>query len=169
VLFFAEYLNMIPLACLAAILLQTGYKLAKPKMLLEFYRKGWNQFLPFAITVVAILFTDLLEGIVIGMAVGIFFVLRANFHEAMTLTQHGSHYLLRLHKDVSFLNKALLRKYLSSITNDSELLIDGTKALFIDQDILETIADFLLAAPDNNIAVEIQGFSLYGVAPGSGH
>jgi hypothetical protein len=67
------------------------------------------------------------------------------------------------------LNKALLRKYLSSITNDSELLIDGTKALFIDQDILETIADFLLAAPDNNIAVEIQGFSLDGVAPGSGH
>lgn len=169
VLFFAEYLNMIPLACLAAILLQTGYKLAKPKMLLEFYRKGWNQFLPFAITVVAILFTDLLEGIVIGMAVGIFFVLRANFHEAMTLTRHGSHYLLRLHKDVSFLNKALLRKYLSSIADDSELLIDGNKALFIDQDILETIADFLLAAPDNNITVEIQGFSVEGIAPSSGH
>ncbi|MDD1622241.1 MAG: SulP family inorganic anion transporter [Methylococcaceae bacterium] len=169
VLFFAEYLNMIPLACLAAILLQTGYKLAKPSLLVEFYRKGWNQFLPFAITVIAILLTDLLEGIVIGMGVGIFFVLRANFHEAMTLTQHGSHYLLRLHKDVSFLNKALLRKHLSSIAEDSELLIDGNKALFIDQDILETIADFLLSAPDNNIKVEIQGFSVEGIAPSSGH
>ncbi|QPK62225.1 SulP family inorganic anion transporter [Methylomonas sp. LL1] len=169
VLFFAQYLNMIPLACLAAILLQTGYKLAKPALLVEFYRKGWNQFLPFAITVIAILFTDLLEGIVIGMGVGIFFVLRANFHEAMTLTQHGPHYLLRLHKDVSFLNKALLRKHLSSIPEDSELLIDGNKALFIDQDILETIADFMLAAPDNNISVEIQGFSVANVVPSSGH
>lgn len=169
VLFFAEYLNMIPLACLAAILLQTGYKLAKPKMMLEFYHKGWNQFLPFAITIVAILVTDLLMGIGIGMAVGIFFVLRANFHEAITLTQHGSHYLLRLHKDVSFLNKALLRKHLSSIGPDSQLLIDGNKALFIDQDILETIADFLLAAPDQAIVVEIQGFSVGDVAPSSGH
>lgn len=169
VLFFAKYLNMIPLACLAAILLQTGYKLAKPAMLLEFYRKGWNQFLPFAITVVAILVTDLLEGIIIGMAVGIFFVLRANFHESITLTQHGSHFLLRLHKDVSFLNKALLRKHLANIPKDSELLIDGNKALFIDQDILETIADFLLAAPDNNISVEIQGISVEGIGPSSGH
>jgi MFS superfamily sulfate permease-like transporter len=169
VLFFAKYLNMIPLACLAAILLQTGYKLAKPKLFMEFYRKGWNQFLPFAITVVAILVTDLLQGIVIGMAVGIFFVLRANFHEAITLTQHGSHYLLRLHKDVSFLNKALLRRHLGNIAGDSELLIDGNKALFIDQDILETIADFLLAAPDRNINVELQDFSVEGIAPSSRH
>ncbi|MCQ8103664.1 SulP family inorganic anion transporter [Methylomonas sp. SURF-2] len=169
VLFFAQYLNMIPLACLAAILLQTGYKLAKPKMLLEFYRKGWNQFLPFAITIAAILVTDLLQGIVIGMAIGIFFVLRANFHEAMTLTEHGSHYLLRLHKDVSFLNKALLRKHLTAIPADSELLIDGTKALFVDHDILETIADFLAAAPDKNINVEIQGFEVACLVPSSGH
>lgn len=169
VLFFAGYLNMIPLSCLAAILLQTGYKLAKPAMFIEFYRKGWNQLLPFAITVIAILVTDLLQGIAIGMGAGIFFVLRANFHEAITLTQHGQHYLLRLHKDVSFLNKALLRKHLSGIPNDSELLIDGIKALFIDQDILETIADFMHAAPDRNISVEIQGFSVANVALSSGH
>ncbi|OAI15940.1 hypothetical protein A1359_09060 [Methylomonas lenta] len=169
VMFFAEYLNQIPLACLAAILLQIGYKLAKPKLFIEFYHRGWNQFLPFAITIAAILLTDLLLGITIGMAIGIFFVLRANFHEAMTLTTHGSHFLLRLHKDVSFLNKALLRKHLSAISNDSELIIDGNKALFIDQDILETIADFLLAAPDRGINVEIQGFSAYCVIPSSGH
>lgn len=169
VMFFAGTLNQIPLACLAAILLQTGYKLAKPGLFIAFYRKGWNQFLPFAITVIAILVTDLLQGITIGMAVGIFFVLRANFHEAMTLTEHGSHYLLRLHKDVSFLNKALLRKHLSAIPADSELLIDGTKALFIDQDILETIADFLAAAPDKNINVEIQGFEVACLLPSSGH
>ncbi|WKJ90713.1 SulP family inorganic anion transporter [Methylomonas montana] len=169
VLFFAKYLNMIPLACLAAILLQTGYKLAKPALFVEFYRKGWNQFLPFAISIVAILATDLLEGIAVGMACGFFFVLRANFHAAITLTQHGPHYLLRLHKDVSFLNKALLRKYLGEVPDDSDLRIDGAKAQFIDLDILETIADFLLAAPDRGISVEIQGFSVEGVAPSSGH
>lgn len=169
VLFFAQYLNMIPLACLAAILLQTGYKLAKPSMLLEFYKKGWNQFLPFIITIVAILLTDLLEGIVFGMLIGIFFVLRANFHEAMTLTIHGPHCLLRLHKDVSFLNKALLRKHLSTIPDDAELIIDGNKALFIDQDILETIADFLLAAPDRGITVGIQGIDISNAVPSSGH
>jgi MFS superfamily sulfate permease-like transporter len=158
VLFFARYLNAIPLACLAAILLQTGYKLAKPKLFVEFYRKGWNQFLPFAITVAAILVTDLLQGIAVGMGCGIYFVLRANFHAAMTLTQHESQYLLRLHKDVSFLNKALLRKHLDSIRDDCELFIDGSKAVFIDQDILETIGDFILAAEDRNIKVELQGF-----------
>ena len=169
VVFLAEFLNTIPLACLAAILLQTGYKLAKPKLFIEFYHKGWNQFLPFAITVTAILITDLLQGIAIGMLIGIFFVLRANFHEAMTLTQHGSHYLLRLHKDVSFLNKALLRKHLSAIPNGAELIIDGNKALFIDNDILETISDFLLAAPDRDISVEIQGFNAYCAMPNSEH
>lgn len=169
VVFFAEYLNTIPLACLAAILLQTGYKLAKPSLFVEYYRRGWNQFLPFAITVTAILITDLLQGITIGMVTGIYFVLRANFHEAMTLTAHGQHYLLRLHKDVSFLNKALLRKHLSDIPNDCELIIDGSKALFIDQDILETISDFLLAAPDRGINVETQGFDAYCALPTSGH
>ncbi len=169
VLFFAKYLNMIPLACLAAILLQTGYKLAKPALFIEFYRKGWNQFAPFVITVAAILATDLLLGIAIGMACGFFFVLKANFHAAITLTQHGPHYLLRLHKDVSFLNKALLRKYLGEVPDDSELIIDGTKAQFIDLDILETIADFSLAAADRQIAIEIQGFSLAGVTTSAGH
>lgn len=161
VLFLSKGLNTIPLACLAAILLQTGYKLAKPKLFVEFYRKGWNQFLPFSITVVAILLTDLLIGIAIGMVIGIIFVLRSNFHQAITLTQHGSHYLLRLHKDVSFLNQALLRKHLSSIPDNSELIIDGAKALFIDHDILETIADFLLVASDRHITIELHGLKQF--------
>ena len=159
VVFFAHFLNLIPLACLAAILLQTGYKLARPMMFFEFYRKGISQFVPFTITVFAILFTDLLEGIAIGMACGIFFVLWSDFHSAMTLTKHGSHYLLRLHKDVSFLNKALLRKHLATIEDESALVIDGSRALFIDQDILETISDFLIAAQDRQIEIDLHGFA----------
>jgi MFS superfamily sulfate permease-like transporter len=159
-LFFAQYLNYIPLACLAAILLQTGYKLAKPKVFMHFYKKGWNQFLPFVITVCAILATDLLEGMAIGMAVGLIFVIIANYHAAITMTQDDSHYVISLNKDVSFLNKALLRRFIFKIEADSSVTIDASKAQFIDHDIIETIEDFVAAAPDDNIQVKV--IDLYG-------
>lgn len=156
VMFLARYLNLIPLACLASILLLTGYKLAKPKLFKEMYAKGINQLAPFVITVAAILVSDLLKGMAIGIVCGLFFVLKANYHAAITLTQDGKHYLLRLHKDVSFLNKALLRSYLDRIEEDGSLIIDGGKAQFIDQDILETIQDFMDSAKDQNISVELK-------------
>jgi MFS superfamily sulfate permease-like transporter len=109
VMFLAYYLNYIPLACLAAILLHTGYKLANPVLFKKFYQKGMSQFMPFAITIAAILITDLLKGMAIGMVVGLFFVIKANYHAAITLTKDGSHYVLSFNKDVSFLNKALLK------------------------------------------------------------
>jgi len=154
VMFLAHYLNTIPLACLAAILLYTGYKLANPVLFKTFYQKGMSQFLPFVITVIAILVTDLLKGMAIGMVIGLFFVIKANYHAAITLTQDGSHYLLSLNKDVSFLNKAILRKFILSIPERSTVTIDASKAQFIDHDILEMIEDFLATAPDDNIKVE---------------
>ncbi|MGZ8162538.1 MAG: SulP family inorganic anion transporter [Methylobacter sp.] len=157
VMFFAQFLNKIPLACLAAILLQTGYKLAKPKLFFEFYRKGWNQFIPFAATIIAILITDLLQGIIIGIGVGLYFVIRANYHASISMTQENSHYVLSFNKDVSFLNKALLRKFLGKIDANSTLLIDASNIQFIDHDILETIEDFLQSAHEDNIKVEIRG------------
>lgn len=160
VLFFARYLNTIPLACLAAILLHTGYKLAKPSLFKDYYRKGMSQFLPFTITVLAILLTDLLQGMAIGMVVGLFFVIKANYQAAITLVQDGSHFTLLLNKDVSFLNKASLRKFILHIKSDSTVTIDASKAKFIDHDILETLEDFLATAPDDNINVEV--IDLYG-------
>jgi len=156
VMFLSHFLNLIPLACLASVLLLTGYKLAKPALFREQYRMGFNQFAPFVVTIAAVLLTDLLKGIAVGMVVGIYFVLRANFHAAITLTQDGRNYLLRLQKDVSFLNKALLRGYLERIEEDGYLIIDGGKAGFIDHDILETIEDFRKAAVDSNITVELK-------------
>jgi MFS superfamily sulfate permease-like transporter len=156
VMFLSSVLNMIPLACLAAVLLLTGYKLAKPKLFIQQYEKGFNQFFPFAVTIGAILLTDLLEGMAIGMAVGLFFVLRANYHSAFTLTRDGRNYLLRLQKDVSFLNKAQLRNLLEEIEEGSYLVIDGSRATFIDHDIMETIQDFIKAADDYEIRVELK-------------
>jgi len=160
VMFFAHFLNQIPLACLAAILLHTGYKLAKPSLFKEYYRKGMSQLLPFVITIIAILVTDLLVGIAIGMVIGLFFVIKANYHAAITLVQDGSHYTLLLNKDVSFLNKALLRKFILHIPDNSTVTIDASKANFIDHDIVETLEDFLSTAPDDNIRVEL--IALYG-------
>lgn len=155
VMFLSRYLNTIPLACLAAILLQTGYKLAKPALFKEYYQKGMSQFLPFLITVIAILLTDLLKGMAIGVVIGLFFVIKANFHAAITMTQDGSNYWIVLNKDVSFLNKALLRKFILRIMPDSKVTIDATKAGFIDHDILEIIEDFLASSIDDNITVDL--------------
>jgi MFS superfamily sulfate permease-like transporter len=120
------------------------------------FKQGWNQFAPFAVTIAAVLLTDLLKRVALGMAVGLFFVLRANYHRAFFLTKHGANYLLRLQKDVSFLNRAPLRDCLESIEEDSHLIIDCTRATFIDQDIRETIQDYIKAATDGNIKVELK-------------
>ncbi len=164
ILFLASMLNSIPLASLAAVLILTGYKLAKPKIVIEQYEKGYAQFVPYMATVVAILATDLLEGMAFGMAVGLFFVLRANYHAAFSLTKEGSNYLLRLQKDVSFINKAPLRAHLDQIESESHLIIDGTRSKFIDHDIKETLDDFMKAATEKNIVVEMKNMPGYQVA-----
>lgn len=99
----------------------------------------------------------------LGMAVGFFFVLRANYHRAFALTKDGRNYLLPLQKDVSFLNRASLRSYLQSIETNSSLMIDGTRATFIDQDILETLEDFIKSAEEADIKVETN--NVLGLSP----
>lgn len=155
-LFLASFINLVPLSALAAVLLLTGYKLAKPKLFFESWEKGFDQFAPFIVTVLAILATDLLKGMAIGMAVGLAFVLYANWESAISLTRDGNHYLLRFKKDVSFLNKAPLRAYLESVEEGGYLIVDGARAGFIDRDILETLEDFIKAAPEDGIHVELR-------------
>jgi MFS superfamily sulfate permease-like transporter len=167
VLFLAQVLNKIPLACLSAILLHTGYKLANPKIFKHFYHKGMSQFLPFVITITAIVATDLLKGMAIGMTIGLFFVIKANYHAAITMTKTDSHYLISFNKDVSFLNKALLRKCILQIDENSTVLIDASKCSFVDHDILEVIENFLDTAEDDNIKVEL--INLYGDAKLESH
>ena len=156
VMFIPFILNMIPLASLAAILFQVGFKLAKPSIIIGMYKKGKDQFIPFVVTILAILLTDLLIGISIGIAVGLFFVLKTNFQRSLISVNENGNYLIRLTKEVSFLNKALLRNTFNDIPNGSKVLIDGTRSTFIDQDILEEINDFLQSAPGKNISVELK-------------
>ena len=167
VAFIPVILNLIPKAALAAILIFTGYKLAKPALFKTFYKKGWDQFLPFIITIIAILMTDLLKGVIIGIGVGLFFVMRSNFKSAVFVVNDDNKYLFRLRKDVSFLNKAIIKSKLEKVPENSFVLIDAARADFIDRDVVETIEDFMLHAPLKNIRVELkrsvykeQGFSV---------
>ena len=156
VAFIPMLLNQIPKSALAAILIYTGYKLAKPALFKAYYQKGWNQFLPFVITIVAILLSDLLIGILIGIGVGLFFVIRSNFRTSLFIVHDNNNYLFRLRKDVSFLNKPALKTKLEDVPQDSFVLIDAARADFIDKDIVEVIEDFMIHAPLKNIRVELK-------------
>ncbi|MFN3996349.1 SulP family inorganic anion transporter [Algoriphagus sp.] len=158
VLAIPRILNMIPLSCLSAVLFMVGFKLAKPSIFVQEWEKGLNQFLPFVVTILAILFTDLLMGIGIGMVVGIFFVIKTNFKQAILVTERKGNYLVKLHKDVSFLNKAPLKKQLAQIPDNSFVIINGYKAKFIDQDIRDVLNDFIASAHEKNITLTIEGF-----------
>ena len=150
------WLNAIPLSALAAILVMTGYKLAKPTLFREFHRRGWDQFIPFVATIVAILLTDLLIGILIGTGVALFFLIKSNFHSAVMIVHDNNKYLIRLRKDVSFLNKPIVKEKLESMPADSVVLIDLTRADFIDKDVVDAINEFMAHAHLKNIRVQIR-------------
>ena len=164
-------LSLIPFSSLAAVLIFTGYKLTKPALYIKYYKKGLDQFLPFVITVIAILLTDLLVGILIGCCVGLIFVLRSNFKSAVFVVNDENKYLFRLRKDVSFLNKPIIKRKLEEVPANSYVLIDAARADFIDKDVIEVIEDFQKHAPLKSITVELkksvykeQGFA-NGAAP----
>lgn len=156
VAFVPNILNIIPKAALAAILIFTGYKLAKPSLVREYYHKGWEQFMPFMVTLLAIVFTDLLKGVLIGIGLGIFYIIRSNFRTSVFLVNDKRHYLIRLRKDISFFSKPVLKEKLESIPANSSLLIDATRAEFIDKDVIDTINEFMQHAHLKNILVDLK-------------
>jgi carbonic anhydrase len=155
VILFPSLLNLIPWAALAAILLVTGYKLARISIFRQHYAAGLMEFLPFIVTIGAILLTDLLIGIGIGAAVGLFFVLRetyknAHFFQSYTV-QGQEHLRISLGEHVSFLNKASIMTVLKDIPVNTTVEIDGTNSAFIDRDVLGAIENFRETARQRNI------------------
>ena len=154
-------LNLVPLAVLASILLIVGYKLAKPQLFATMYQRGWAQFIPFVTTVLGIVFTDLLKGIALGMAVALIVLLRRNFQNSHFLHaeekdetgQHKVH--LRLSEEVTFLNKGAIIRELSEVPDGSMVIIDRSKCVDIDHDVIEVIDDFKTSAKDRDITVEV--------------
>jgi len=160
----AGLMNMIPLASLAAILLMVGYKLAKPALFTEMYKQGWEQFIPFVATVVAILLTDLLKGITIGILFGIFYTLRHSYRNSHHLkkvvtTEEGYnvHHLV-MAQEVSFFNKASVLNALDAIPENSKVVIDCTHSKSIAYDVVEIIQNYKINARTKNITVETINF-----------
>lgn len=152
-----KVLNLIPLATLAAILLVVGYKLAKPALFKKMYSEGLGQFIPFTITVLGIVFTDLLTGIALGMVVAVFIILYNNYKIPYRLTKDGlegrENVQIVLSEDVTFLNKASIRKTLSQIPDNTFVEIDGSNTRFIHHDVSEIIDEFIVNAQSRNIEV----------------
>jgi carbonic anhydrase len=161
--FLPVYLNMIPLAALAAILLVTGFKLASPQLFKQMWSEGRYQFAPFIITLVSIVLTDLLIGILIGLAVSVLFILNSNLRcpiRRIVETRLGGEIIrLELANQVSFLNRAALDAVFKNASAGDHLLIDATDTDYIDPDVLSLIRDFKeKSGPTRGVTVSFQGF-----------
>ncbi len=162
-------LNMIPLASLAAILLLVGYKLAKPSLFRDMFKQGASQFVPFIVTILGIIFTDLLIGIGMGMVVAIIQILWNNYkvpyHFDPNNYVEGEPINIELSEDVSFLNKASIQKTLDQLPENAKVFIDAHKAKTVHPDIIEIIQDFAAKAPEKGIALEVVGLHGTPAAP----
>jgi MFS superfamily sulfate permease-like transporter len=163
VILIPSLMNKMPMACLAAILIMIGLKLASPKVFIHMWKAGKYQFIPFIVTVVAVVTTDLLKGVGIGLMVSIFFILKGNMKLAYFFKKEEHHEGETIHIDlaqeVSFLNKAAVKQTLAHLPANSKVIIDAAGTVYIDYDVLELIRDFLnYGSKDKNISVTLRNF-----------
>ena len=156
-------LNKIPLSALAAVLLMVGYKLAKPAVFIHLWKNGFSQFIPFIITVLAVVGIDLLKGVAIGLGVSILFILYQNLKIAYSFKKESLHdgdvITIKLAQEVSFLNKAAIKSTLADLPDSSIVIIDATNTKYIDFDVVEMLKDFRnVTAVDKEIKLTLKGF-----------
>jgi MFS superfamily sulfate permease-like transporter len=168
VLALAPLLNHIPLACLAAVLVQVGLGLCRPALFREQWRLGFDQFAPFAITVAAILYEDLLIGVCIGVVVGVLFVLRQNASGSVHVEGDLQHLVVRLRRDGTFVTKPSIQAALDRVPDGGHVTVDATGE-YVDYDVKELLATFKMDAARRNISLALVGVDLGGVAGGGGH
>ncbi|SEK95074.1 Sulfate permease, MFS superfamily [Maribacter orientalis] len=153
-------LNMIPLSVLAAILFVVGFKLAKPSLFKKMYQLGWKQFLPFIVTVLGLVFTDMLMGILLGLAVGILVIIIKSYQNSHFLhiedKSDGMHRIkMTLAEEVTFFNKGAILKELDSLPRDTYLELNLLNTRYLDYDIIEILEDFSFKAKERNIDIKL--------------
>lgn len=163
VIFLPTWLNAIPLSCLAAILLVTGVKLVSPALVTQMWSAGRYQFIPFAVTILAIVLTDLLIGVLIGLAVSIGFILNSNMRRPIRrfVEKHlgGDVVHIELANQVSFLNRAALSRVFDEARRGGHVLLDAQSTDYIDPDVLDLIRDFTEhTGPARGVKVSRLGF-----------
>lgn len=160
VIIIPNVLNLIPLSVLAAILFLVGYKLAKPQLFAQMYAAGWKQFVPFVVTILGIVFGDLLIGISLGLVIGIFVILIKSYQNSHFLhiknVENGNKTIqMTLAEEVTFINKGAILKELNNLEENSYLIMDVRKTQYLDNDIIEILDDFKIKAQERNINIKI--------------
>ncbi|MFM2386586.1 MAG: hypothetical protein RL660_1343 [Bacteroidota bacterium] len=150
-------LNLIPKAALAGILIFTGYKLIKPSVIKHYWNLGWNQFIPFIVTTLAVVSPlGLLKGVMLGIGLGLIYVVRTNFRDSITYVHDGENHLIKLRKDTFFFSKPLLKNILANLPDNATLIVDISQAPYIDRDIKDSLEEFNHTAKSRNINVELR-------------
>jgi carbonic anhydrase len=162
-----EYLNKIPLASLASILLVVSYKLTRPRVFKKMYNSGMYHFIPFCSTILGLIFTNLFIGILIGLATALLSIVLENYKGAFYFQERhvGNKTIFRLTEHVSFLNKASLKQIFDELPVNSEIIIDATRSKYLDYDVFEVIRDFKKKAPLRNIKLTLENLRGFGVLP----
>ncbi len=168
VIFAGPLLNRIPLACLAAVLIQVGLNLCKPALFTDQVKLGLTQLLPFGVTIAAVLALDLLKGVVVGIVLGIAFVMFENSKRALVATREGGVWHMRFRRDGTFLSKPGILSALDEVNDGESVVIDGTDE-YIDHDVKEVFATFIADAAHRNVSVTIRGIDLTQVKGSGGH
>jgi MFS superfamily sulfate permease-like transporter len=144
---------------LAIVLIMVGYKLAKPSVFKQMFNEGYDQFVPFVVTVIAVVFTDLLKGIGIGVLVALAFILYTNYKGSISFVRDKKNVLLQFNKDIFYFNKAELKQKLASIQDGDFVFVDGIKSSFIDHEIFLTLQEFQIEMKKRSIEVELKGIT----------
>ncbi|MDO9048311.1 MAG: carbonic anhydrase family protein [Methylobacter sp.] len=165
VIFIPTMINKIPLASLASVLLVVGYKLIRPKSFAIMYKAGMYHFIPFCVTILGMIFTNLLIGLAIGLVTALFSILLENYKSAFYFNEShiGNKTILRLSEHISFLNKANIQQTLEQLPDYSEVVIDATRSKYIDYDVFEIIENFKIEAQRKHIKLTIENLRGFGV------
>jgi MFS superfamily sulfate permease-like transporter len=159
VLLFPKVLGLIPNSSLAVILIMTGYKLTKVSLFKEQFRGGWDQFLPFVVTIAVMLTTDLLKGVAAGILLAVFFIIRSNIKSSFEIIEeiidHQTNYLIKLPQHITFFNKGFMINFLEQVKKNSRVIIDGSITKSVDKDVKEVLADFIENSKQKNIQVQL--------------
>jgi MFS superfamily sulfate permease-like transporter len=165
VIFIPTLINKIPLASLASVLLVVGYKLIRPKSFAIMYKAGMYHFIPFCVTILGMVFTDLLIGLIIGLVAALFSILLENYKSPFYFNEShiGNKTILKLSEHISFLNKANIQQTLEQLPDHSEVVIDATRSKYIDYDVFEIIENFKIEAQRKHIKLTIENLRGFGV------
>ena len=152
-------LNLIPLAVLASILFVVGYKLAKPSLFQSMYKLGWKQYTPFLVTILGVVFFDLLKGISLGMVVAILTIIPSKLSQAFSLVEESQNGVSKIKmvfaEKLLFFNKRSVFNALESFESGSDIILDMTNSKYVDNDVSEIIEEFIAKSKERNISVSL--------------